>query len=181
MRGLERIMCIAGAVLCACASGSDDPSTRPSGDSRWGDKLEGQRISVAVENEVITPGQPVKLTLTVENVVSDPVEVAVDGDALAQFRIKVIGPNDQECPLTRYGKSIGPPMARPPRRIVTLRQHEKSTWSLNVSRAFDMTLAGDYRIFATRTVRTRADPDITATLTSNTVVISIKEEPPKEE
>jgi RNA polymerase sigma factor (sigma-70 family) len=157
------------------AQGSDDPpkqkeSTKVT--TEWGPEKNGVRCGIALPSkEKIFAGEPVTVLVLTKNVGAKPVSIAVDGwSFLSIFTINVVGPDGKAAPLTSYGRRQ---MENKDGGIGggTLLPGKEDKSGLLLSRFFDMTQKGEYKVTFSRSV-TGADKT-EFTVTSNVLTITV--------
>jgi len=147
---------------------------------QWGKAVEGQAISIATDKTVYAPGDRIVLTTTLKNVGRKDVEFWERGP-LATYEVKVLLPSEKEAPLTLYGqqaaraaKGGGSVFGGPP-----LKSGEENSSSLVVSRFFDFSLSGKYKISERRFVGRDPASKEPYYAVSNEITIIVEEPPAK--
>jgi hypothetical protein len=146
----------------------------------WGKAVEGQTLSIAADKAAYTAGDRIVVTTTWKNVGRKDVEIWGIGP-LATYEVKVLLPSGKEAPLTLYGQKHA--AARKARADVIgggfLKPGEEDSSSLELSRFFDFSLSGKYKVSEQRFVR--RDPTSKETLyaVSNEITITVESPPEK--
>jgi hypothetical protein len=108
-------------------------------------------------NHIPRAGHPVTLAITLRNTGPTPVRINHWSDWFeCQYDLR--GPDGAELPRTRFGNArYHEPAALT--SVTALAPGEAHTSEVLVSRAFDMTVAGAYRVAVSREVRAGPDED----------------------
>jgi hypothetical protein len=142
-----------------------------------GKAADGWQLSALPERQKVPAGEPVVVTLTLKNVGKGSL---VYGEASPQDDYaRMVTVTDEigaaTVPKTRYGKSF---QGAPVKRFVTrtLRPGQEVTAKLYVSRVFDMTVGGTYRITVQHPFAFKPGEALAyAEVVSNTVEVTITE------
>jgi len=129
----------------------------------------GCRLSVTTEHKSYSAGQPIVLTVVLENQSKEAVDL--NRGRGAGFMYKVSLPNGKLAPLTLEGQQRLGNADSGSRSRVTIEPGKSYTAKIsNLNRLYDMTLAGKYEIKVSRHIR---PPNKDVEIESNTVEIVI--------
>lgn len=141
--------------------------------SKTSPAVEGCVLSLSTDKTNYGAGNLITLTATVKNRGKHTVYMP-DGPALLSYKVKVVSTQGEETPKTLYYQQL---LNRPTWsfRILPLKPGEQVMECINLGRAFDLSLAGDYRITAPRIIGKDGGFSEIVMLPSNTLSISIRE------
>jgi hypothetical protein len=139
----------------------------------WGQAAGGFRISATANKDRYACGEPVILSVIVQNVDTRDREFPYDVLQERDFWITVVDEHGKQMPLTRFGTHINPTNgffeASMPR---TIHPRGELTWTLVPSRVADMTLLGRYTITVSHQIALPGNPG-PSRVVSNPVVVSV--------
>lgn len=116
----------------------------------------GIAISLVLDTNRFATSQQIFLGSALKNIGTNRTEVffaSVD----ARFRFEVAGPNQKAVPRTLYGQHKMSTFDIGPQPFIRMEPGESRSDIIPLSRMFDMTMPGEYRIKVTRYVCTRPD------------------------
>lgn len=101
-------------------------------------------------------GEPVVVTVRFEN--HEAASVALERTSeWFEYELKLTGPDGREVIRTRFGnQQYRAPLGQPSTRLM-VEPGASTTTSLLLSRIFDMTISGEYRLIASRELRSPID------------------------
>jgi hypothetical protein len=134
-----------------------------------GPEAGGLCLAANVGRDHFGGGDPVELTLTLENVSKEPVRIAL-ASLLDTFEFDVTLPTGEPAPLTLYGKQVATGRSLG-FRTFPLKPGEKAAHAIALSRLFDMTLHGEYKVTARRRIHSEL------VVSSNPITITVREDP----
>lgn len=138
----------------------------------WGLEKNGVRCAVALPSqEKVFAGEPVQVRLLTKNVGVKRVSIVTEGHPLSVFSISVQGPDGKPTPFTSYGRQQMDNAGEGSRAVGTLAPGDEDTNGLLLSRIFDMTRQGEYKVSFTRWARGADDTGFS--VTSNTLTITV--------
>lgn len=130
-------------------------------------------ISVSTKQPEYGSGEPISLTINFKNVGNADLTVARGG--FAHYDVIVLFGDEEHVPLTSYGKkTLGRTQGAGAGSLatVTLKPGEQTSMEIPLSRLFDFSLAGNYEVAVSRTVK-MPDTNAWITVTSNQIEISV--------
>jgi len=144
------LLLFAVALLAAVASlkaGGPPKKADPVGEREWGPEQNGLRCAVALasKQKSVAVDEPVTVLLLTKNVGDKPVSV-VGRPPLGVFKIRVLGPDGKPVLLTAYGRRELDIAGSGSRSVGKLAPGREEETRLLLSRVFDMTRAGEYKI-----------------------------------
>lgn len=145
-------------------------------DKPWGNTVEGCRIRVTAGRNEYKVGDPIDLSITLQN--RDRKELDDVSDPI--YEIKVILHGHGEALLTRWGKREMYSMRHYSiqNASVKLSTGQSSTYKFStLNRAFDMTLSGKYDVEVQRRVSSELDPKAYVDVFSNVLTLNVVERP----
>lgn len=141
----------------------------------WGPERNGARCAVALPadklNEV-PAGEPVDVILHTKNFGKAPVTVITEVPLLEAFAVKMIGPDGERVRFTSFGEKLNSQSSKS-LSTQTLNPDEEDKTKLPLSRIYDMTRSGEYKISFSRMVGTRAGNE--QPVTSNVLTLTVVE------
>jgi hypothetical protein len=137
----------------------------------WGQAVGGLRISATANKDRYACGEPVILSVIVQNVATRDVGISYNVPAETDFWITVVDRDGTQIPLTRFGTRNNPSNSFF-RRLLDRPVHPggELKWTLVPSRVADMTLLGRYTITVSHDV---VVPGVARRVDSNPVVVSV--------
>jgi hypothetical protein len=149
------------------------------------EEVEGYLIEIATAIDTFRPMESVSLVITIKNVGKEDVRIA-STTPIADFQIEVTpvypgiingqAVSKDRAPLTLEGKRLVQGAMQASGRTELLRRGESISVSIStLNRIFDMTLDGEYKITVRRKLPLRTDASKSVEVTSNTLVIKIKQ------
>ncbi len=121
-------------------------------------------------------GQRIVLSICYKNVGQQEVRV-MRGNKLALYDLRIVLPDGTRAPPTLFGKGAFESSRRFARTVGVLKPGEEACVEIELSRLFDMSLAGAYTISAQRAVfKKSGDVDQQFKAESNTVQVRIVEQ-----
>jgi hypothetical protein len=119
----------------------------------WGLEKKGVRCAVALSSsDKVFEGEPVHVQLLTKNVGEKPVSVIREAHPLFVFTISVVGPDGKPTPLTSYGLIQKDVAGIGSKSLGTIARGEEEASGLLLSRIFDMTRPGEYKVSFSRSV-----------------------------
>jgi hypothetical protein len=117
----------------------------------WGPEKNGVRCAAALASkEKIFAGEPVHVLFLTKNVGAKPFAGTVESYTLFVFKISVLGPDGKPAPLTAYGQQQMDISGEGSKATNKLAPGEEKTSGLLLSRFFDMTRQGEYKVSFSR-------------------------------
>jgi hypothetical protein len=139
----------------------------------WGQAVGGLRISATANKDRYACGEPVILSVIVQNVDTRNRDITHDDPQERDFWITVVDQDGKQMPLTRFGIHINP--SSPVMRQLTANRIPPGgelTWTLVPSRVADMTLGGRFTITVSHDIAPPGGPG-PSRVVSNPVVASV--------
>jgi hypothetical protein len=119
-----------------------------SAEKKWGEAVEGQALSISSEKPAYAPGEAIVLDITFKNVGQKVVYHSLTHPMMI-YDVDVTLPDGKPSPLTLYGEFGGDRRGSGTAR--TLKPGEDMSAQIDLTRHFDITLAGTYTVsLATR-------------------------------
>jgi hypothetical protein len=140
----------------------------------WGPATEGYRLSLRSSQTDYRKGEKISLEIVLQNAASNDGKVVVS-HPLRHYNFDVVRADGTAVPMTPKGKKMLEAVEASHRDVQVLKPGEQTVEELDVSKVFDLTLAGEYRIKVSCAVWNRADRKKFSTVTSNTLTIKITE------
>jgi len=139
----------------------------------WGPELNGVRCAVAlpIKQEKIFAGESVHVLFLTKNFGGKPVSVITERHPLYIFTVSVVGPDEKPAPLTSYGRQQMDGAGRGSRGKGKVAAGEEDKSGLFLSRIFDMTRQGEYKVSFSRSIWTADDTRVL--VTSNVLTVTV--------
>ncbi len=151
------------------------PTTMTGESRKWGETIEGCRISLTADKPRYRFGDSIDLRVLAQNIGRDRLEVF--GTGYFGCEVEVYLPNGHPAPTTIWGELMLHPKkvsAISAGGTILLRDEESRPDDLGVlNRAFDMSLDGKYAIVVRKMVRSGADPNSWIEVRSNPITIEV--------
>jgi hypothetical protein len=113
------------------------------------------QVSIEIKNRLRTfdPGEPVVLLITLQNTIDVTAELSRSCDTLDNV-VELSDANGHSPPLTAVGQNFTSVFRMPcPRRALILRPGDRKQIDLDISKLYDLSRPGSYRISISRFVR----------------------------
>jgi hypothetical protein len=155
------------AFLALLATTKDSPN-------QWGAPVQGYRLRLVTDSDQYRVGEPINLHVILQNITQR--ELPVGHFAVFLSELNVYLPTGGHAPLTLWGRGLADSLtvylgANP---MMHLAPGESKTVDFAVvTRAFDMTLEGQYTIVVDRKLQSQFDPDASIDVFSNSIVIKL--------
>lgn len=137
--------------ICAMADSESRKEMNVESKRKWGKETQGHAISIIAKNEVVSPGEPIILTISLKNVGTADIRV-LETAPLAAYDIEVLGPNGEKVPLTLYGKISLESNREGSRSVSILKPGAESSVEIHLNRMFDFTIPGKYTVSVQRAI-----------------------------
>lgn len=172
---LGSLIVFAAAPLGQIASQSrGDPQNKKEAKKamiEWGPEKDGLRCAVALASkEKIFAAEPVQVLFLTKNVGAKSAPGITIAHPLAVYTLRVMGPDGKPAPLTSYGRQQKEAAGDGSRGTPNLALGEEDKSELLLSRFFDMTLMGDYKVSFSRLVLVN---NALVPVTSNDLTIAV--------
>lgn len=167
MRVIPRVglLCLLALLLLA---GAD----KPDGPPEWGIPVEGCRLSLATDKTQYSFGEPINIHVVIQN--TDRHQLRVIEGQNFPYHVQVIGPKNDDSPLTLWGRYITRPHSGSADTIFLSKGQTKDDDFEMLNEAYDMTLPGKYGIIVTGSLPSETDPNASIGVISNTIIIEVK-------
>lgn len=152
--------------------------TKKSALKATGPVVDGYRVTAATDKRVYLTGEKINLVLTIRNMARDKVNVAFGSD-FGNYEVNVLGPDGERVGYTPYGHEVFNAIQGGSNYIQTLDQGSERYTKVDISRYYDMSEPGKYKITSSRTFPRRDKPDQYVTVLSNPVIVTINPVKPK--
>lgn len=158
--------------ICAMADSESRKEMNVEAKREWGKETQGHAISIMAKNAVVSPGDPIILTISLKNVGTEDIRV-LETAPLAAYAIEVLGPNGEKVPLTLYGKLSLESHRLGSRSVSILKPGAESSVEIHLNRMFDFTIPGKYTVSVQRAIwKAETDPQTLKTI-SNKVNLTV--------
>jgi hypothetical protein len=164
---LLTVLAAASAIHSAFAGATTEPATQP-----WGETNDGLRARVTANPSVHKAGDPIVCNVELENVGDKDVIIGVRSAGVSDFEFEVIFQGVGEVPLTKWGLAEQLALGRVQSKRI--KPGEVYAEKLLVSRAYDMSLDGTYRIAVHRAISIPGDPSKAIHLESNELSLVVE-------
>jgi hypothetical protein len=154
---------------------------RKESEKEWGKPVEGQAISIETNGVEFAPEDRIVLTVRYKNVGQKSVATLLTGNEFDMYDIRVLLPDGTETPKTLYGKlqsgeSSSPQLPRNGDSVSFTQSGEENSLSgIPLSRYFDFSCDGTYRIIVKQLLDQRGKNGESLRATSNTLKITVSE------
>jgi RNA polymerase sigma factor (sigma-70 family) len=139
----------------------------------WGPEKNGVRCAASLAtSEKAFAGEPVHVQFLTKNVGAKPVTIVREGRTLSVFTINVVRPDGKPAPLTAYGRQLKDRELGSRAAIKLAPSEVDDTTRLLLSRIYDMTPTGDYKVSFSRVWVEGADGPAFS-VTSNVLTVTI--------
>src|SRR5262249_43135967 len=138
----------------------------------WGKATGGWQLSVSLDKDSILWSQPVFATIVLKNVSDEKQSVNQTSRWSTEFHLE-----DEDGPVarTRYGMAARGAAAEAPYAPSVLAPGETITWEIPISRVFDLSEGGPYRLRVSRNMHA-GKPPAAVVVPSNEIEFEIAEE-----
>jgi hypothetical protein len=135
----------------------------------WADPADTEKdeLRCADPPEKVFAGEMLHVQFVTKNVGKNPVDIVCEAPYLFRFKVNVVGPDSKPAPLTAYGLTqqgegfgLGTVKIQPGKFVAS---------GLPLSRLFDMTREGEYKVSFSQTVKGAGE----FTVTSNVLTIMV--------
>lgn len=171
-RWMETGACV---FLCSCLMCLDLSASEDKMITRKSDTVEGYTLSVETQNDTYRIGDKISVRVRLKNVSEDTVRIR-QATPFRTFDIELKLPDGKKAPLTLFGQRVLFSGALGSKSARELKPSEEYESSFNLSRIFDMTLAGKYDLTVSKKVWIRDGGTKTKTVSSPSLTISVTEE-----
>ena len=144
-------------------------------DEPWGDTANGFRMSIRTDKDEYRYGDPVRLTVSVQNMAADSRRILL-GPFTDVYNVYITGPTGEPIPRTLYGvHERGSVISFSGADLEPAEVFREVMPALN--RRFDMSMPGIYRIVVRRRFLIQADSPPVDGTASDAVVIKVVDRP----
>lgn len=156
------------------AMGATNPPSQPDKFRKgvWGDAIEGQSLLITSTKDTYAPGERIVLDVAFKNVGQENVR-ALKIAPLAAYEITVLLPDGNHAPFTLFGQRSLEGSKDGSRSLAQLTSGDQLSAEFELSRIFDMTLSGKYKVFVQRKVWKDGAISRSLKATSNTFEITV--------
>jgi len=152
---LSVILLAAGPAGHGASQGPGGAKIKAGGKSTmiaWGPERDGLRCAVLTPSGLseFRAAEPVRVVFITKNFGDKPASVAAEGPMLHVYRVSVVGPDNQPAATTSYANALEPFAGS--FTTAALAPGAEQRTSLLLSRIYDMTREGDYRVSFVRLV-----------------------------
>ncbi len=138
-----------------------------------GPVTDGYRLTATTNKKAYNFGESIGLVLTLRNMTKTKVNVGFGAD-LSDFQVDIWGPDGKKAGYTTYGYEVFDAIQGGSHFVDTLSQGDERSIKVEISRYYEMSAAGRYKIAASRSFSNREEPEQSVTVTSNSVTVLVK-------
>ena len=139
----------------------------------WGAVVAGYQLAAAVSNETFSGDEPVLIHVGVKNTTDHILALPNHYPHEKDFLLTVTDASGQSIPLTRFGHFVSTPTSERRVLAMSLGPHTEQDFVLNVSRMYDITMAGTYYLTVRHHVWVR-NRSIAAEASSSTLKVTVE-------
>ena len=145
---------------------------RPDGDFAWGKAVAGYQVGALVSKRDFAGGESVLVHVRVRNLTDRTLPLPSRYPPEEDFPFVVTEDSGEAVPLTRFGRSIRPPLSDSA-MATPLNPHQEQDFVLDAGWVYDMTMSGDYRITVQRSVWLNDRGTLLAVASSGPVKVTV--------